>query len=78
MSTLGARTVEVLALSRQQRRQLHREAEKRGRGLLPMQPCEAQAYIEAGRLKVTDVWALSGLDQVQHGEYGAEGDWLAS
>lgn len=61
----GERASEIAAMTRQQKRAAHREAEKRGKRLPPMSSFEERAYRLAGELKVTDVWALSGLDQVE-------------
>lgn len=65
--TTGERAAWVATLTRQQRRKLQREAEKRGRRWPPMLEFEARAYVAAGSLSVTDVWALSGRDLVEAG-----------
>lgn len=60
----GERAHEVAAMSRQQKRALHREAEKRGERLPPMSRFEEASYRKAGSLKVTDVWAMTGMDLI--------------
>ena len=66
MTQEGERAKWVRGLSRQQRRALEREAEKRGSRLPPMTRVEERAYRAAGQLSVTDVWARAGLDLVGH------------
>lgn len=60
----GVRGEYIATLSRQQRRRLHREAEKRGQRFPPMSSFEARSYHAAGELTVTEVWALTGKDLV--------------